>query len=188
MTTNELNSKARYVHISIPYDLEDNLITFDDGVMTELECDEDFVPPMLNIDDMRLEMTIDIKDGRLIEWDKSNGHLRMQAKVRDGGTYTLLDTEKKPIWQISGYVPNRLIPSFEEGDYGDYIELIINADGTISNWKKEIDLSVFVKEGNDPKPIKTNKWHKAEDALRYIQSKKLNREEFNWLLEQLREL
>lgn len=186
MTTDELKSKTQYVHISIPYYPEDNLITFDDGVMTELECDEDFVPPMLNTDDMRLEMTIDIKEGRLVEWNKYNEYLRMQAKVMDSGTYTLLDAEKKPIWQICGYVPNRLIPSFEiERDYGDYIELEINSNGTISNWKKEIDLSVFAKEGHEPKPIKTNKWHKAEDALRYIQSKNLNGEEFNWLIEQL---
>lgn len=189
MTTDELKTKAQYVHISIPYYSENNLITFDDGVMTELECDEDFVPPMLNTDDMRLEMTIDIYQGQLLEWNKDNGYLRMQAKVCDGGTYTLLDAEKKPLWQLKGYVPNRLIPSSEiEGDYGDYIELAINEDGTIANWKKEIDLSVFAKEGHEPKPIETNKWHKAEEALRYIQGKNLNKEEINWLLEQLKRL
>ena len=189
MNINELKSKAHYVHMSIPYNPEDNLITFDDGEMTELECDEDFVPPMLNAKDMLLEMTIDLKKGRLVEWDSNNGYLRMQAKVQDGGTYTLLDADKNPIWQINGYVPNRLIPSFEiEGDYGDYIELRINADGFISNWKKEIDLSVFIKEGHTPKPVKTNKWHKAEDVLWYIRSKKLNTEEINWLSEQLRKL
>lgn len=189
MNIDELTSKAHNVHISIPYNPEDNLITFDDGVMTELECDENFVPPMLNAKDMRLEMTIDIKEGRMVEWTSDNGYLRMQAKVRDEGTYTLLDADKNPIWQINGYVPNRLIPSFEiEGDYGDYIELRINADGSISNWKKEIDLSVFIKEGHAPKPIKTNKWHKAENALWYIRSKKLNAEEINWLSEQLRKL
>ena len=189
MNIDELTSKAHYVHISIPYNPEDNLITFDDGVMTELECDENFVPPMLNAKNMRLEMAIDIKEGRMEEWTSDNGYLRMQAKVRDGGTYTLLDADKNPIWQINGYVPNRLIPSFEiEGDYGDYIELRINADGSISNWKKEIDLSVFIKEGHAPKPIKTNKWHKAENALWYIRSKNLNAEEINWLSKQLRKL
>ena len=189
MTTDELKSKVQYVHIAIPYYPENNLITFDDGMMTELECDEDFVPPMLNADSMRLEITIDIKEGRLVEWNKENGYLRMQAKVMDGGTYTLLDTGKKPIWQIRGYVPNRLIPSFEiEGDHGDYIELQINEDGTIANWNKEIDLSVFAQEGHEPQSLKTNKWHKAEDAMRYIQGKKLNSEELNWLIEQLQKV
>ena len=40
------DKEARYLHIAIPYDKEDELITFDDGMMTELECEEDFTPPM----------------------------------------------------------------------------------------------------------------------------------------------
>jgi|GEM_PF-6914621 len=35
MTTDELKTKAQYVHISIPYYSENNLITFDDGVIAE---------------------------------------------------------------------------------------------------------------------------------------------------------
>ena len=40
----KLEREARYLHIAIPYDKDDELITFDDGLMTELECDEEFVP------------------------------------------------------------------------------------------------------------------------------------------------
>lgn len=46
----ELQEKARFIQIALPYDKRDDykLINFDDGVMTELESDEDFRPPMLD--------------------------------------------------------------------------------------------------------------------------------------------
>ena len=44
----KLKENARYLHISIPYDKDEDagLITFDDGLMTELECDDNFTPPI----------------------------------------------------------------------------------------------------------------------------------------------
>ena len=44
----KLENEARFLRISIPYDKRDRytMVSFDDGVMTELECDESFVPPM----------------------------------------------------------------------------------------------------------------------------------------------
>ncbi|MBO7570670.1 MAG: hypothetical protein J6T48_00805 [Bacteroidales bacterium] len=180
----QLSTQACYLHISIPYDKENDLITFDNGIMTELEIDDDFTPPMLNKEILRLEFMIDLKNGKMQDWNEEYGYLRMWAKVRDSGTYTLLDTEKNPICQINGYVPNKLIPPFEKG-YGDYIELDINADGTINNWSQNPDLSDFVEEGKSPKPIKTNKWHRAEKALLHIRYMKLNKEEIEWLVREL---
>lgn len=60
---NKLKQDSRYLQISIPYDKEDELIRFDDGVMTELECDEEFTPPMLNAEDQLLEFVIDLREG-----------------------------------------------------------------------------------------------------------------------------
>ena len=54
----KLNAEAKYLQISLPYDKEDHLITFDDGMMTELECDDDFAPPMLNPETLLLEYVI----------------------------------------------------------------------------------------------------------------------------------
>ena len=34
-----LKKEARFLHITIPYDKDDRMITFDDSVMIELECD-----------------------------------------------------------------------------------------------------------------------------------------------------
>lgn len=182
-----LKSKAVFLYISIPYDKEDELITFDDGLMTELEIEEDFVPPILNAETQRLDYVVNLKDGKMQNWNESYGYLRMWAKVRDSGTYTLLDADKQPFCQIRGYVPYRLIPPFEEGA-GDYIELAVNADGTINNWPQNPDLSDFVEDGKTPKPIKTNKWHRAEDALWYVKGLKLNKEELKWLVEELKNI
>ena len=184
---NKLKQDSRYLQISIPYDKEDELISFDDGVMTELECDEEYTPPMLNAEDQLLEFVIDLKEGKMLNWNYEGGYLRMWAKVCDGGTYTLLDSEKKPIWQIRGYVPNKLIPPFENG-YGDYIELAIEADGKVVDWPAMPDFSDFVADGRSPEPIKTNKWHRAEVAYWQVRGMKLSREEIEWLVEKLQVL
>ena len=115
-----LEQTARYICISIPYDKDDypRLISFDNDVMTELECDDDFTPPTLNLETKLLEYVIDLQNGKVENWNYKDGYLRMWAKVRDSGTYTLLDADKKPIWQICGYVPNALLPPYEKG-FGD---------------------------------------------------------------------
>lgn len=181
------NKEAHYLHIAIPYDKEDESITFDDGMMTELECEEDFTPPMLNTDSLLLEFVIDLKERKIINRNEENGYVRMWAKVRDSGTYTLLDEKKEPICQICGYVPNKLIPPFEKG-FGDYIELAIDADGTVRDWPETPDFSEFMEQGKTPESVKSNKWHRAEDALEHICSMNLCKDEIAWLVERLQEI
>ena len=182
-TIHELYEKACYLHISIPYDKESELISFDDGKLLDSKINCDFVPPMLNAKTQRLDFLIDIRKGKLLNWKKSNGYLRMWAKVWDNGTYTLLEADRNPFSQIRGYVPHKLIPP--EFGYDDYIDLSINPDGTIKNWPLNINLSDFEEEGESPIPIKTNKWHRAEKALWYIEDLMLNKEELGWLAKEI---
>ena len=42
--------------------------------------------------------------------------------------------------------------------------------------------------GHKPEPIYTNKWYRVKDALWDIRQRKLNKEEFDCLLEQLQKL
>lgn len=179
-----LKKEASFLHIAIPYDKDDRMITFDDSVMFELECDDEFTPPMFNSEDKLLEYVIDLKERKVLNWDYEDGYLRMWGKIRDSGIYTLLNADKKPLWQIRGYVPNRLIPPFDKG-FGDYIELPIEADGTIENWPTTPDFSEFIEEGKEPTPIKTNKWYRAKEALWDVRRMKLNKEETEWLIEKL---
>jgi hypothetical protein len=69
----------------------------------------------------------------------------------------------KPLSQIRGYVPNALIPPYERG-FGDYLELTINPDGSLPNWKEELDFSDFVEGGREPQPIQ-----------KYQEERKVNR-------------
>ena len=182
---NKLESEAHYIQILIPYDKKNELITFDNGIMTELECDEEFSPPMLNRETSFLEITIDLKERKVLNWNYKYGYLRMWAKVRDSGIYRLLNSTKEPIWQIKGYAPNKLIPPFEKG-CGDYIELEIEDDATIVNWPDSPDFTDFVEEGISPQPIKTNKWHRAQNALWEVKRQELNKEEIQWLIDELK--
>ena len=181
----KLNAEAKYLQICLPYDKDDHLITFDDGMMAELECEEDFTPPMLNTDDLLLVVVVDLENRKVLDWNYEEGYLRMWAKVCDGGSYTLLDKDKNPLWQIDGYVPNKLIPPFEKG-FGDYIELAIESDGTIRDWPATPDFSEFVENGQTPQPVKTNKWHRAERALMHVDNENLTKEEIAWLIEELK--
>ena len=149
-----LAREARYLHIAIPYD-EDNgpeLINFDDGLNTELQYEEEFVPPMFNHESRALEVTVDLVGRKVIGWNDEKGYIHMWAKVIDYGIYTLLDTEMKPLWQIRGYVPNALVPPYDRG-FGDYLELTINPDGTLPDWKDAMDFSDFIEDGREPVPI-----------------------------------
>ncbi|MBR6178276.1 MAG: hypothetical protein IKQ70_10405 [Bacteroidales bacterium] len=184
-----LQQSAQYLCVSIPYDKDDrpNLISFDAGLMTELECDDDFTPPTLNPETQLLEYLINLKTGKVENWNYEEGYLRMWAKVRDSGTYTLLDADKKPIWQICGYVPNHLLPPYEKG-FGDYIELAVNSDGTINGWRETLDFSEFITDGKFPEPVKTYKWHRVKELVHDIMSKKLSEEEMERLRDELRRM
>ena len=78
----------------------------------------------------------------------------LQAKVRNSGTYFLLDKDKKTICKIADYVPNGLIP--EVDDCGDYIRLRINEDDTVENWFEEPDFSDFMEDSEVVEKIDTS--------------------------------
>lgn len=82
--------------------------------------------------------TINIETGKIMNWPQGKT-LDFYMKVTDSGAYTLLDAEMEEIAEQEGYVPNNLLP----GEYGDYLELKIDVDGTITNWKPDADLSDF---------------------------------------------
>jgi len=92
----------------------------------------------------RLEFVVNLKDHTIVDWEQKHGHTpgNLFYKIRDEGTYTLLDENDKEIKQLEGYVPNALIP--EPNGYGDYIELKVNADGVITNWSKDDSFHEFL--------------------------------------------
>jgi len=93
----------------------------------------------------RWKAFIDLKTGQISDWPKGkSGNLYM--KVVDEGTYTLWDDDGKVVKKIEDcYVPNTLIP----GEYGDYIDLKINDEGIITNWKKTLSFEDFEDLDND---------------------------------------
>ena len=182
----KLENEARFLRISIPYDKRDKytMVTFDDGVMSELECDESFVPPMYDEDTKLLEFWVDLNEQKVKDWNKDNGYLRIWAKVRDEGSYTLYDKDMKMLWQIHGYVPNALIPPYERG-FGDYLELVIEADGTLPHWKTTSDFTDFINYGREPGPVLSYKWNHAATAYYDVLGYKLDKEEIIWLVQRL---
>ena len=84
---------------------------------------------------------IRIDNGEIINW-KEGVEANIHYKVCDDGSYSLLDSEKKEIIKIDGYVPKMMSP--KESGYGDYIIMNIEANGMIVNFKPSFD--EFTKE------------------------------------------
>lgn len=126
--------QAKYLHISFPFREEFCSYTFPFG---EEEDEEQL--PLVSLG--YWQGTIDLQAHKLLEWKPNFGECYLQAKVCDSGTYTLLDTEKKPICILKGYVPNSVIPP--KNGAGDYIHFAINADGTVEEWQDTYDFTEF---------------------------------------------
>ena len=115
----------------------------------------------------------------MLNWDYGE-YMRVWAKVCDSGTYTLYDEHHTPLWQIKGYVPNKLVPPQEHG-WGDYLELCISDSGDVLNWPTYLDFSEFVEEGQKPEPVKSYRWHLVSWAIHRIKDLKLDEEEVSML-------
>lgn len=110
----QLNVSVRYEDEDMPYDFP-----FRDGDMWN---------PLIDID-----------KGKIVDYEYDQTW-KLHMKVTDSGSYYLLDKNKEVLLKIEDdYVPNKLIP----GSYGDYIELDIATDGTITNWYENPSLKEF---------------------------------------------
>ena len=93
------------------------------------------------------EALIDTDTGRIQNWPRGQSG-RMATKVCDAGIYILLDADGREIARREDYVPHSLIP----GKYGDYVDLNIDADGTIACFGtggRQDVLREFFKTGDD---------------------------------------
>jgi hypothetical protein len=92
----------------------------------------------------RWNVTVEIETGKILNWPHGVTH-DLYMKVTDCGTYRLSDPQHVEHAAIeANYVPHGVVP----GDYGDYVELKIDANGIITNWPKRPDVSAFF-EGDD---------------------------------------
>lgn len=111
------------------------------------DSEDDDLPtdfPLLSSDKKTWLARVDVDTGIIRDWPQ--GEVReMFVKVCDQGLYTLLDENDQELCKIDGYVPNGIVP----GEYGDYVELKIDANGVITNWPKRPDLSAFFDDWNE---------------------------------------
>lgn len=117
-------------------------------VRIEVELHDDVsesLPNHLFNDDGELDLLIEVDTGKVVSWQGSEPVL-IYDNVRDGGVYTLFDSNGNEARKIDNYyVPNDLIP----GEYGDYINLEISADGIVTNWPKYPSVLEFFPEKDD---------------------------------------
>ena len=112
-------------------------------ITVPVRFEEEDIPndfPLRSVDVWEAKVAVDT--GRIVGWPSGKtGDLYM--KVCDEGTYTLLGLDGQVLAaRRQEYVPHGIVP----GEYGDYIDLKINADGVITNWPKKPDVSAFFPE------------------------------------------
>ena len=93
--------------------------------------------PRLTAD--RWVAAVNIDTGKIEGWPATAGARELYMKVNDAGIYTLCVDGGARVSRKHEYVPHGVVP----GEDGDYIHLKIAADGTITNWPKKPDVSVF---------------------------------------------
>lgn len=77
-----------------------------------------------------LMLCVDIDSGVIRDWPKDYGDFELYMKVCDEGSYWIRDKSGEVIHGVE----TDYVPSFIPGDYGDYIDLKIDATGKITNW------------------------------------------------------
>ena len=140
------------VTIQVPKEIEVSHIIID----VPVEYGEEDIPnplrikmpqthPRLTAD--RWVADVNIDTGKIAGWPADAGPRELYMKVNDAGIYTLRTITKDgdspsvigSVKREHEYVPHGVVP----GEDGDYIILKIAADGTITNWPKKPDVSVF---------------------------------------------
>lgn len=120
--------------IRITFPVDDDDLDPDGGAFPH-----DFPGLTLNgTDSGKVVLTIGLDDRKVRDWREGFAH-HVQTKVVDAGFYELLDHpigggDPVVLATTDSYVPN-CIP----GKYGDYLDLRIAADGTVTNWKPDAD-------------------------------------------------
>lgn len=94
---------------------------------------------VVHTDHLRWRPIIDIKEGIIVNWRKGTT-AHAFYKICDDGTYSLLDADKKILYEVDSYVPDIL--AIGDSGFGDYIDMVIDEDGKINGWTcNEDDLS-----------------------------------------------
>lgn len=81
-------------------------------------------------------ITIDINEGKVLNWPKGYC-LNTWFKVCDDGLYQVIDIDGNVVWDSmkTGYY---YVPGFlciDDEGYGDYMDLTIDGEGYIKDWK-----------------------------------------------------
>ena len=142
------------VTIQVPKEIEVTHILIDVPVeFGEEDIPNDF-PLRLKLPQTHPRLTADrwvadvnIDTGKIAGWPADAGPRQLYMKVNDAGIYTLRTITKDgdspsvigSVKREHEYVPHGVVP----GEDGDYIDLKIAADGTITNWPKKPDVSAF---------------------------------------------
>ena len=182
MTLERLQREARFLSISLPYDSREEycLLEFGNAEDGVLEKKDNYAIPMLDRKNFMFNLEIDLTTCRVQDWKSEYGYWRIWGKVKNYGTYTLLDSNKQPLWQIHGDVPSKLVPPFEKG-WGDYLDIRVNSDGCIENWPQKPDFTDFIEHGRHPEIIRSNRWHLVRRAIYCLSDLQLNTDELTML-------
>lgn len=105
-------------------------------------------------------------DSGLIKNWKKGVVAKIKYKICDAGSYYLKDKEGNNVMEIiDGYVPDVLCP--KENGYGDYINMDIDENGQILNWKPSTNGFLSSKENSQVFDSRESQTEKLPDIKLY---------------------
>lgn len=94
--------------------------------------------PCFSRDGMFWNPIIELESGKIVNWVEG-ATSQIEIKVSDTGSYFLLDAAKRRVYKYREiYVPKGYLAHKGNGDWGDFIEFDVDANGFISGYKKPV--------------------------------------------------
>jgi hypothetical protein len=127
----EVSAKVRYWEDAAVNGLDD-----EDGSLIPLRTGDLWQP------------VIRLADGVVMDWPAGTV-ADIHYKVCDQGQYWLQDADRKRVARWAGwYVPSDALCPGGEG-WGDYIIMMIGADGVVEKWRPDIEIVGRVEDGDE---------------------------------------
>lgn len=124
------------VKISKPVEIEVKTIHIVAPVIYKQHLPRDF--PCRDGDS--LNVTVDVDTGKIQDYWPEGVEYDLCLKVGHGGSYWLYaQTGEMVAARENKWIPNGIVP----GPWGEFIEIKIAGDGTITNWPKKPDVYEF---------------------------------------------
>jgi len=128
--------EIKYISFYIPIYKEDIEFISEDKELLEKNLHADSLSFEDDTRTTNISGTIDLDNGKFVNWKNIKNKVDIYSKVVDEGLYKVYNHNMELIAEYEGYVPKFF--ECNENGYGDYFNMTISLDGYVDNWDESI--------------------------------------------------